>query len=549
MITHAPPHRALLMAACLLLTLPTAGSLAAAEPTDAEPSSVAVPNPDTPDTSISDMVWQTDGPKAARKVLRRAEKLGLGFPQLYDQLSRGPGYSAEVETGRRVISRLGGFHTAILVPESYDPARRYPVRVYLHGGVSRPAPDRRDQWWRNEQAVRSEDHLVVLPAAWDSAMWWHRNQVENLEAILRNLFSEYNLDENRVHLIGVSDGATGAWFHAFRRSMRWASIVSLIGHPKVLTNHSLSIDGELFVANLRNRPFLVINGGRDPLYPASSILPYLQLFHSDGAEIEFRPQPTGGHDLKFWPSEAEAIETFMRLHPRDPLPDELAWETEDVERYGRHHWLEITELGTTGSDAELPDANQIQPPDPQPVLGLVPTDDPTTDGVTTAEVQAGSVAEQAGLRAGDVIFRIEDRDTPTTAELATVLSESASFNASLSCFIRRKGKVRELTLSFPAAPPTPPPFTAFPRKKPSGRVELARDGNSIVAQTRGVRAFRLLLAPAELDFHQPVRVVVNGKVVVHRRVELDTEVLLTRAAEDRDRSQLFGAELEIRVPD
>ena len=29
--------------------------------------------------------------------------------------------------------------------------------------------------------------------------------------------------------------------------------------------------------------------------------------------------------------------------------------------------------------------------------------------------------------AGDVIFRIEDRDTPTTNELATVLSENASF--------------------------------------------------------------------------------------------------------------------------
>ena len=159
------------------------------------------------------------------------------------------------------------------------------------------------------------------------------------------------------------------------------------------------------------------------------------------------------------------------------------------------------------------------------------------------------MAEKAGLRAGDVIFRIEDRDTPTTNELATVLSENASFNASLRCFIRRKGEVRELTLSFPDAPPTPPPFTAFPRKKASGRVELARDGNSIVAQTRGVRAFRLWLAPAELDFDQPVRVEVNGREVFDRQVDLDTEVLLTRAAEDRDRNQLYGGVIDIRVPD
>ncbi len=546
MVTNTPFQPTPLLVTALLLTvlllsaaLPTR-QLYAADPTGATT---------TKNTSVADLLWRAEGPKAARKAVRRIEKLDLGFPQLYDQLSRGPAYSSEVATGRRVISRSGGFHCVIWVPETYDPQRRYPVRVYLHGGVSRPAPDRREQWWRNEQAVRSEDHLVVLPASWDQAMWWHRNQVENLETILKNLSSEYNFDENRVHLIGVSDGATGAWFHAFRRPMRWASIVSLIGHPKVLTNHSLDIDGELFVANLRNRPFFVANGGRDPLYPASSILPYLQLFHGDGVEIDFRPQPEGGHDLRFWPSEAEAIETFMRLHPRDPLPDELVWETEDAERYGRHHWLEITALGATRTDVELADANRIQPLAPQPVLGMKPAEDSADiDGVTVAEVQAESVAKASGLRAEDVIFRIEDRDTPTVSQLATVLSETTDFNGSVRCFVRRQGQTHELTLKFPQAPPTPAPFTAFPRKQPSGRVELARDGNLIVAQTRGVRAFRLLLAPAELDFDQPVRIEVNGIEVLSRRVELDTEVLLNRAAEDRDRSQLYGAELEIQVP-
>ena len=52
----------------------------------------------------------------------------------------------------------------------------------------------------------------------------------------------------------------------------------------------------------------------------------------------------------------------------------------------------------------------------------------------------------------------------------------------------------------------------FPERKPSGRVDLARRGNTIEASTQGVKEFTLLLSPDAFDFNSPVKVLTNGRV-------------------------------------
>jgi hypothetical protein len=87
----------------------------------------------------------------------------------------------------------------------------------------------------------------------------------------------------------------------------------------------------------------------------------------------------------------------------------------------------------------------------------------------------------------------------------------------------------------------------FPRRYPSGRVDLVRKGNTVEASTRGVRAFTLLLSPDEFDFNAPIKVVTNGRVAFEGKVQKSLATLLTWAARDNDRTMLFGAELTIQV--
>ena len=112
-----------------------------------------------------------------------------------------------------------------------------------------------------------------------AATWWGHAQVENLRAILDSVKRTYNVDENRVTLSGVSDGATGAFYVAMADTTPYSAFVSLNGFLIVLRNERL-VEGDLFPNNLRAKPWYVVNGGRDRLYPTSMVEPSRMAFRA-----------------------------------------------------------------------------------------------------------------------------------------------------------------------------------------------------------------------------------------------------------------------------
>jgi predicted esterase len=92
------------------------------------------------------------------------------------------------------------------------------------------------------------------------------------------------------------------------------------------------------------------------------------------------------------------------------------------------------------------------------------------------------------------------------------------------------------------------PAGHFTQKKPSGRVDVVREGNAFIARSRGVASFTLLLSPDVVDFEAPVTVTVNGRPAFEGPVRQDASTLITWAARDNDRTMLYGAALSVRVP-
>jgi hypothetical protein len=89
-------------------------------------------------------------------------------------------------------------------------------------------------------------------------------------------------------------------------------------------------------------------------------------------------------------------------------------------------------------------------------------------------------------------------------------------------------------LTFPEAESIAIP--AFPHTKPSGRIEVERRDNTVVARTRGVRAFKLLLSPDQFDFDRPLKVIANGTQRFNGFVKTDVATLLQWNARDNDRT-------------
>jgi predicted esterase len=412
-------------------------------------------NPTSRIDGVFQKFWNAASPDDAARFADDVVKSGVTFEDAYARLKAGRTYTSQ-KTGIVKLSRKrkdgAEYFYALNVPANYNPSKRYQVRFQLHGGVG--GRENNQPRGTGESPLQGAEQIYVVPYSWSESPWWSDDQVLNLAAITDAVKRMYNVDENRVVVAGVSDGGTGAYYLGMRDTTPYASFLPLNGFIMVISNGDID-DGQVFPNNLRNKPMFVINGGKDPLYPAAQVEPYVKHLMA-AVDIEYHPQPDAGHNTAWWPTMQEAFEKFVANHPRDPHPDKLVWETANVAEHNRAHWLVIDQLGAQPNDAPaLPDLNIMR------------------DGVST--------------------------------------------------------------------------FPLFRRPRPSGRVELVRNGNTIQATTRGVAAFTLLLSPDKFDFTQPVKVVANGRTVFEGRVERNLQTLMKWAARDNDRTMLYGAELKVKL--
>lgn len=493
--------------------------------------------------------WAADTVDEATAAAGEILAAGVGFDEAMGRLRRGPAFTADVPTGRRLVHRVdddGVEHPwLLLVPGDYDPSKSYPVHFFLHGGVARPRDHLEGGWWQDPEEVGGPGHISVFPYSWQDSPWWQRRQVDNLHGILWRVKRTYNVVDDRVYLFGVSDGGTGAWFQAFRAPTPWAAFLPFIAHPAVLASPDVDVDGEIFVENLRNRPVLAINGGRDRLYPAARMRPYLSLFREAAAAVEFVARPDSGHHTRWWPEEGERLETFLARNPRDPHPEHLWWETEDADRYGRIDWLRVETLGRVDGESAFAAHNTVEMEVP-PTLGVrIDRDD--SSGVRLVQVVEGSPAARAGLQVGDRVQRVDGQRVSTNEAFQLAL-RGVGYGEEFELEVERQDGRRSLRVELPPGPETRRRL-AFPHSGRSGRAEVHASGNSIEIRSRGVRRVALLLSPDAFDFSSPLRVVANRSVIFEGRVEPRVETLLRWAARDGDRSRLYGAELAVDLAD
>ena len=465
---------------------------------------------------------------------------GVGFDEAYARLKRGRTYAPTVARGIVQASHRndsGEYFYTLDVPQSYDPARRYQVRVQLHGGVGRieksaapaSAPSGR---------LAGVEQIYVYPYAWRDAPWWSRRQIGNLHTILDTLKRTYNVDENRIVLSGVSDGGTGAYFYAMRDPTPYASFLPLNGFLPVLKNEMALADGDVFPNNLRNRPLFVVNGGRDPLYPTSIVDPVIAHLKLGGVDVEYHPQPLAGHDTSWWGDVQDGFERFVGERPRQPLPDTLTWATNEAP--GRAFWVVIDRLADArADDAPLPDLNS---------QASAPTTDfgARSSGTQINRVASGSNAQQIGLQSGDVVTAINGQPVGAGADI-TELLRGFPPGRPLLLTVTRNGASQRLTGRYAPTVLAGDAEMLLPAERAPGRVDLLRTGNIVDARTQRVGAFTLLLSPDQFDLTSPVIVMVNGRPTVQQAVQKDVQTLLRWAAQDNDRTMLFAAELHVEV--
>lgn len=499
--------------------------------------------------------WKANSVEAATKAKEAILATGASFTTVLERLEDGRVYRADVETGEQRWATLPGggpLHaTTVVVPRNYNPLVKYPVRVYLHGGVARPDPaggEGQDPPWprRTRRRIEFKEHYIAVhPTGYADAQWWFANQMTNLAVILDRLKRTYNVDENRIHLMGVSDGGTGAFYVGLKDPTPWSVYFPLNGLLTVLANPAVGAEGELFPTNLTNRPIYAVNGEVDTRYPPAAVFPAVVMLKQAGAAVTFRLMKGAGHDVTWWPNEEALIDTFEEDHPRDPLPETVSWETERTDRYNRVAWLVVDRLDASKAGEAFANNNLLEVQEPADFGMRV--DSSRGDGRKVIEVIAGTTAAAMGMRKGDTVVRVGNVMIRTVRDLGRAFDEHSA-GTPLEFEVDRKGE--RVTFSGVFPPPLPPvrKREAFRHTRPAGRITVTRDGNRFESRARGVGSFTLLLSPRVIDFDKPVTVIVNGKTVFQGMASRSVATLLHHAARDNDRTMLFGAELRISVP-
>ena len=319
--------------------------------------------------ALFDKFFLAESPADAATVGDQIAASGMDFDTAYAKLKKGRAYLDEKrgEYSLRWRSKTGPFFNNLVdVPAGYDPARKWPLRVQLHGGVGRPSPNAvtpgrppaapGTQPARAPNRIEGEPQIYLHPSGWMQAQWWDEEQVDNILRAVDTLKRKYNIDETQIYVTGISDGGTGVYYVALKEPNLWSAYLPLNGSLAVLRNPQTGADGEMHGNNFVNAPLYVVNGENDQLYPVAQVEPHMAWLKRMGVNLLFRPQAGAGHNTAWWPTERAPFETFVHDHPRPAHPAALSWETERVDRFNRNRWLIINQIRTDSSrQTELTD--------------------------------------------------------------------------------------------------------------------------------------------------------------------------------------------------
>lgn len=213
------------------------------------------------------------------------------------------------------------------------PADGRSLWISLHGGGG-TTPEVNDQQWRNQMRLyRPSEGVYVAPRspleAWD--MWCQQPIDSMYRVLIRTMIAHYDVNPDKVYLLGYSAGGDGVWRMAPRMADHWAAASMMAGHP-----------GDVRLENLLNTPFMIWCGANDAAYDRNKLdrerglqMDSLQRACPDGYIHETHIMEGKGHWMD---REDAAALTWMAKYKRQAWPKHIIWQQEAVYRPD-FYWL------------------------------------------------------------------------------------------------------------------------------------------------------------------------------------------------------------------
>lgn len=201
------------------------------------------------------------------------------------------------------------YRYVVYVPADFDPAKRWPVLMFLHGSGERGDDGMRQTAVGVGSAIRWNPErfpmLVVFPQAPPDTQWLGAEARFAMMAMEQSI-GEFSGDPDRLYLTGLSLGGYGVWHLALEHPGRFAALVPVCGGiVKPETAHSVrqspltanAQDPWAFTASrVTETPVWIFHGASDDTIPPSESQRMRAELEKAGGNVRYTEFPDVGHN-------------------------------------------------------------------------------------------------------------------------------------------------------------------------------------------------------------------------------------------------------------
>ena len=213
------------------------------------------------------------------------------------------------------------------------PKEGWSLYFSLHGGGQTESDVNEKQWVRHQTLYRVNEGIVFVPRS-PTNTWnmWHQDHIDPLfNRVIQNMIMLYEVDPNKVYLMGYSAGGDGVFQLAPRMADRFAAAAMMAGHPN-----------ETSPLGLRNLPFTLHMGENDTPYNRNRVALEWKEKLKDLRDSDNKGYP---HLVKIHQGKGHWMElldtvaiSWMNNYKRNPYPKKVVWKQDDV-THTRFYWL------------------------------------------------------------------------------------------------------------------------------------------------------------------------------------------------------------------
>lgn len=208
--------------------------------------------------------------------------------------------------------------------EADSEGEEIPLILFLHGNGERGPGNRMNLlgnegavvWAREEQQEQHPAHILAPQAAIEGEeeyIWADEPRNTSVKELVDETIANYSVDEDRVYIVGISQGAIGTWRLLEKYSDSFAAAIPIAGttnHRELNEENFASVDTE-FLESYLSVPVWAFHAADDFVIPVDNIRELNQLAEQEGVE-----------EFYYTEYEAETIEPIGHFSWVPALQDE-----------------------------------------------------------------------------------------------------------------------------------------------------------------------------------------------------------------------------------